>query len=265
MENLVNIERLSDLLSIPSVTYDEWDMVEYLSEYFDKKGYEYGVDSYGNIFVTKGTDVIKPLICAHIDTVHKKTKINIKEEWLPRLSCYGQVYPYDENVLCLKGYDDNGEETGCGGDDKCGVYVCLEILDRVDNIKLAFFVSEETGCIGSSNCEPEFFENTKFVLSYDAPGNQLVTEICNGVRIFDRESDFFKVVSKTFEEIDYKPLYGSHPYTDIYMMKKRFDIDGVNLSCGYYNMHRKSEYVCVDDVAKAIDTGLKLLTNLSNN
>jgi hypothetical protein len=134
MENLVNIERLSDLLSIPSVTYDEWDMVEYLSEYFDKKGYEYGIDSYGNIFVTKGTDVIKPLICAHIDTVHKKTKINIKEEWLPRLSCYGQVYPYDENVLCLKGYDDNGEETGCGGDDKCGVYVCFEILDRVDNV-----------------------------------------------------------------------------------------------------------------------------------
>jgi di/tripeptidase len=48
-------------------------------------------------------------------------------------------------------------------------------------------------------------------------------------------------------------------------MKKRFNLDGINLSCGYYNMHRKSEYVCVDDVAKAIDTGLKLLSNLSNN
>jgi putative aminopeptidase FrvX len=137
------------------------------------------------MFVTKGTDEIKPLICAHIDTVHKKTKINIKEEWLPRLSCYGQIYPYDENVLCLKGYDDNGEETGCGGDDKCGVYVCLEILDRVDNIKLALFVSEETGCIGSSNCEPEFFENTKFVISYDSPGNQLVTEIYKEVPPMD--------------------------------------------------------------------------------
>ena len=76
MENLVNIEHLSNLLSIPSVTYDEWDMVEYLSKHFDEKGYEYGVDHYGNIFVNKGTDEVKPLICAHIDTVHKKTKIN---------------------------------------------------------------------------------------------------------------------------------------------------------------------------------------------
>lgn len=263
MENFVDLNRLTSLLSIPSVTYDEWDMVMFLCNELDDMDMDYVVDDDGNILVTKGSGDKMPLICAHIDTVHSKTKINIKEEFLPRTSCYGQRYDQNETLLCLKGYDDNGRETGCGGDDKCGVYVCLELLKRIDNIKVAFFVSEEVGCIGSSRCDEEFFKNVEYIISYDGPGNQLVTEICNGVRIFDRDSNFFRIVSNTFEEVDYKPLYGSHPYTDVYMLKKRFGIDGINLSCGYYNMHSKNEYVCVDDINKAINTGLRLVANLS--
>jgi hypothetical protein len=265
MENFVNMGLLTDLLSVPSETFDEWDMVFFLSKYLDKMDYEYDVDEYGNIFVTKGDGANKPLVCAHIDTVHKKTTINIREVWLPRTSCYGQKYDQNETLLCLKGYTNDGNETGCGGDDKCGIYVCLELLKRVDNIKVAFFVSEEIGCVGSSKCDADFFNDVEYVVSYDGPGNRLVTEICNGVRVFDRDSKFFEIVSKTFDEINYEPVYGNHPYTDIYMIKKRFNIDGVNLSCGYYNMHSPSEYVCVDDLNKAIDTGLNLIRNLSNN
>lgn len=263
MKNYVDIGLLSRLLSVPSVTYDEWDMVMFICNELDDLDIDYVVDNDGNILITKGNGDKMPLVCAHLDTVHKKNSINIREEYLPRTSCYGQRYDQNESLLCLKGYDDEGNETGCGGDDKCGIYVCLELLKRVDNIKVAFFVSEEIGCIGSSRCDMEFFSNVEYVISYDGPGNQLVTEVCNGVRIFQRDSDFFKTVSKTFEEVNYKPIYGSHPYTDVYMIKKRFDIDGINLSCGYYNMHSKSEYVCVDDINKAINTGLKLIYNLS--
>jgi hypothetical protein len=37
-----------------------------------------------------------------------------------------------------------GKPTGIGGDDKCGVYACLELLKELPNLKAAFFVSEET-------------------------------------------------------------------------------------------------------------------------
>jgi putative aminopeptidase FrvX len=262
MENFVDMKLLTDLLSVPSVTYDEWEMVDFLANYFDTKGYQYDIDEMGNLFLEKGDAINKPLICAHIDTVHSKKNINIREEMLPRENCFGQKYD-NTKLLCLKGYDDNGNETGCGGDDKCGIYTCLEIFDRVENVKMALFVSEEIGCIGSRNCDGDFFKDLTCAISFDGPGNQLVSEVSNGVKLFDRSSLFFQIVDSTLNEMDYKPLYQSHPYTDIYMIKNRFGIDCINFSCGYYNMHRDSEYVCIDDINKAIDTGLRLIENLS--
>ena len=262
MENRVNVDFLSSLLSIPSETFDEWGMVDYLVTYFESKGYEPIVDKFGNIYVSKGDAEKKPLICAHIDTVHKNNKINIREEFIPRTNCYGQEYDRT-NVQCLKGYDDTGHETGCGGDDKCGIYVCLEIFDRMDNIKLALFASEEVGCVGSKNSDETFFRDVSYAISFDAPGDRLVSEISNGVRLFNRGSNFFNIVDSTLKELDYNPLYQSHPYTDIYILRSKFGLDCINLSCGYYNMHRDSEYVCVDDVNKSINTGIRLIENLS--
>jgi putative aminopeptidase FrvX len=57
----------------------------------------------------------------------------------------------------LKAYNDLGNPTGIGGDDKCGVYACLELLKELPNLKAAFFVSEETGCHGSKKADPNFF------------------------------------------------------------------------------------------------------------
>jgi len=36
------------------------------------------------------------------------------------------------------------------------------------------------------------------------------------------------------------------------------------MSCGYYNMHTKNEFVCVDDVERALQAGLNLVKSLGN-
>ena len=88
----------------------------------------------------KKTDEVSFFTCviSHTDTVHNIEVINVVEEMLP--DAQGNV------KLSLKAYNDDVNPTGIGGDDKCGVYACLELLKELPNVKAAFFVSEETGC-----------------------------------------------------------------------------------------------------------------------
>jgi hypothetical protein len=57
-------------------------------------------------------------------------------------------------------------------------------------------------------------------------------------------------------------LVQSHPYTDIMMIKQKSDVSCLNMSCGYYNMHTNNEFVCLDDVERAITAGLNLVKDL---
>jgi hypothetical protein len=51
----------------------------------------------------------------------------------------------------------------------------------------------------------------------------------------------------------------SHPYTDVSQLKKKSDVSCINISCGYYQMHSANEFVVLDDVEKAIRTGINLV------
>jgi hypothetical protein len=57
-------------------------------------------------------------------------------------------------------------------------------------------------------------------------------------------------------------LVQSHPYTDIMIIKQKSDVSCLNMSCGYYNMHTKNEFVCLYDVERAITAGLNLVKDL---
>jgi hypothetical protein len=56
-----------------------------------------------------------------------------------------------------------------------------------------------------------------------------------------------------------KMLRQSHPYTDVSQLKKKIDVSCINISCGYYNMHTKNEFVCLSDVEDAINTAVALV------
>lgn len=248
---------LKDVLSVPTKTYKEGLMVEFLVKYLTRNGYEHYLDKMGNIYVTKQTDEVEffPCVVAHTDTVHHIDTINVMEEMLENQQ--GILKP------SLKAYNDKGNPTGIGGDDKCGVYACLELLKELPNLKVAFFVSEETGCHGSRNADPNFFDNVGYAIQFDAPGNHMVTEYSMGVQMFDSKGEFKKtcneVLTETFEG---RHLFQSHPYTDVYALKQSFDFSCINFSIGYYNYHTPHEYVVVEDVYSGIETGKKMIEKL---
>lgn len=249
---------LKEVLSVPTETYKEEYMVQYITDWLTKENIPFVVDEMYNIYATKQTDEVInffPCVISHTDTVHRIDTINVVEEMLP--NAQGEI------KKSLKAYNDEGNPTGIGGDDKCGVYACLELLKELPNIKAAFFVSEETGCHGSKNADKNFFSNVGYGIQFDAPENWMVTEYCMGAQLFGRESDFFKNCDSVISESFYgRQKYESHPYTDVYALKTIFDFSCINFSIGYYRYHTKNEYVVVEDVFNGIETGKRIIEKL---
>jgi putative aminopeptidase FrvX len=236
-------ELLKRVLSVPTKTYKEDMMIEFLTSWLVENDIPHFIDDMGNIYATKQTDEVEyfPCVVAHTDTVHELDTINIKEMMLPN--------DQNEMKMAYKSFNDSNQPTGIGGDDKCGVYICLEVLRTLPNVKVALFVSEETGCHGSKNADKNFFSNVGYVIQCDAPGNWMVSEYCMGTKLFDKESEFFKKCDKVLTEgFNNRNKYQSHPYTDVYALKNIFDFACINFAVGYYNYHTKHEYVIVEDV-----------------
>ena len=245
---MIRIDRLVEVLSIPTFYGKENLMREYLVKILNEKNIDNYVDEYGNVYATKGSAEYFPCVVAHIDTVHEITDFEVIEE-----------------NYSLSAIKPNGEPTGIGGDNKAGVFVCLELLDHFDNIKAAFFVSEEVGCLGSTLSDAEFFNNVGYALQFDAPGNNWVTYYCDGVKLFNKDSDFFNKVRPILEDSlkDFTvDNLGYHPYTDVSALRKLYNFSCLNYSVGYYNMHSVYEFVLINDVDNCLKTAQKLISSL---
>lgn len=255
-----NYELLKEVLSVPTKTYQEELMVKFICEWLETNNIPFYVDQYNNIYATKQTDDVDffPCVVAHTDTVHNIDSINVVEEMLS--DAQGNI------KLSLKAYNDDNNPTGIGGDDKCGVYACLELLKELPNVKAAFFVAEETGCKGSFNSDPEFFKNVGYAIQFDAPENNMISEYLMGINMFDRGSKFFEVGGQLItEHFPSNTKYHKHPYTDIYPIRTMYNISCFNISIGYYNYHTKHEYVVVDDVYNGIKVGKLMIEQLGYN
>lgn len=269
MENNT-LERFMELLSVPSKTYREDRMVNYLMGVISKmEDVSVYSDDMGNIYATKGilATGYYPLFIAHTDTVHEMIDdiIVVKTE-LPKPNTFGMTYNPTVLHKSLKAIDNDGNPTGIGGDDKCGIFICLELLRKLENCKVALFVSEETGCVGSSKCDVDFLKDVGYAVQFDAPGDGLITEICSGVRLYQKDGEFINKVLPIIEtNMGTKMLRQSHPYTDVSQVKKKADFSCINISCGYYNMHTANEFIVIEDVERAIEAGIGIVENLGYN
>jgi putative aminopeptidase FrvX len=244
---------LKEILSIPSYSGNERKLVNFICEFLEENKIPYKVDELFNIYCTKGDADIYPCVVAHTDTVHNNNHIDVRTEL--KKNC--------RNVLkeAYKGYDAKGKPTGIGGDDKAGVFACLTLLLELPVLKASFFVSEEIGCKGSKEADEAFFENVGYAIQFDAPFDYMVTEVSSGVPLFDRRSEFFKKANNVLIEYII-PEYGSHPFTDVYALKKLFDFSCINLSIGYYDHHTADEYVILEDVENGIKIGREMIASL---
>jgi len=169
-----NIDLLKEVLSVPSKTYREDLMVEFLVNWLTENNIEHYVDEHKNVYATKQENILIsedfyfPLVISHTDTVHEIEGIFVQEERLP--NAQGEIKD------AFKAYNSLDNPTGIGGDDKCGVFACLTLLKELPYLKAAFFVSEETGCHGSRKADERFFTNVGYGIQFDAPENWMITE-----------------------------------------------------------------------------------------
>ena len=247
------LQRLKEVLSVPTHSRNEELMISYLETVLSEKGFDYKKDDIGNIYVTKGEAKFFPCFVSHTDTVHK-VNLNLK------------VVQLEENgKTILTGIDANTmKPSGIGGDDKCGVFLCLEMLDTLDNVKVAFFVSEEIGCVGSRQADPEFFSNVGYAIQYDSPYGDSMSMTLMGKQLFGRSSEFGNKVGNLILEHGITD-WAYHPYTDIWPLMEKFGFSCLNLAAGYHRYHTDNEYVVVEEVENSFELGLRLHEILGEN
>ena len=250
---------LKEVLSVPTYSTNEVLMRDFILNFAADNGIESKVDIKGNVYLIKGeekmtTGEFYPCVVSHIDTVHRhhhqlienNERLAIVEDEEGKLKAYHPI---------------TGQQTGIGGDDKCGVFVCLSLFQELDVLKGAFFVEEEIGMLGSRVAEREFFNNVGYAIQFDAPSADWITEVCSGVKILDE--GFKQKITPILAEGGYKK-FSNDPFTDVNQLAQKFDFNCLNLGCGYYQQHSDREYVVVDEVEKSLKMGYNLILFLRN-
>lgn len=168
------------------------------------------------------------LLVAHLDTVHTT---------LPKTVLYGEK----------TGTITSPE--GIGGDDRCGIFMILEILKQF-HCSVLFCEDEELGNVGAK----KFMETNlakpgdfNYIIELDRKNsNDAVFYNCANV-------EFERFITKEF----FETAIGSE--ADISYLAPTLNCAAVNLSCGYYNLHTLDEYVVIPEMHKIIDATCNIL------
>lgn len=199
-------------------------------------------DSLGNIYVTKGTPPegeFYPTFACHTDTVH-----DFREGYKVGRSPGHVWYAYYTTPM--------GEirQTGIGGDDKCGIYLCLRMLKALPYVKCIFFVDEEVGCRGSLGCDMTFFNDSRWVVQGDRKHNCDIIVSGLGEDLCSKE--FSDAVVRLGGKYGYSISPGV--WTDVVKLKKdrELAVSAINISVGYWSPHSSTEIVVESDLNKAV-------------
>jgi hypothetical protein len=189
-------------------------------------------ETHGHVNVGDGyvyaQGVFPVLLVAHLDTVHAALPNTIM---------------YDKKT------DSLSSPQGIGGDDRCGVYMILEIVKKY-NCSVLFCEDEESGGIGATK-----FTKTKLAQSLEF----------NYIIEFDRmgcdDAVFYNCDNEEFEQFITKDYYrvAWGTFSDISVLAPFFGCAAVNLSCGYYKPHTKSEYVVLSEMDESIYAACRIL------
>lgn len=230
---------LLDIFRISSPSGKEAGMRKFIRDFLDINGVEYTEDTKGNIFNLSNKE--KPLLSAHMDTVEKQFDTSLMK--------FVNIRTY-KNKKFLRGYGI------IGGDDKCGIYIILKILESKPDFNFIFSVSEENGLLGIIEVvTKQDFSNVSYGLVLDRRGNKDIICVDNGfgVKAFEDE---LKSIGKDF---GYEAIRGGT--SDANQIKSK--ISCANLSCGYYNSHTEKEYVSLEDLARAYSYVEKIITTVT--
>ena len=216
----MNIEQIFSLSAV--------NLKDALGTELVKRGYK--VDNNKDFLYAKGNAPY--MLIAHLDTVHKT---------LPSIICYSKDGDYMMSPQ------------GIGGDDRCGVYIILKLLNKLPfKPYIVFTMDEEVGGLGAEAFVEYMYgadeiPDLKYIVEYDRKGNKdCVFYHCDN-------PEFTAFV----EGFGFVEAYGS--FSDISTIAPALSVAAVNLSSGYYNPHTQHEYVCMSDMHEIIDKSVKML------
>jgi len=244
---------LFKILNTQSVSYNQTDMQLLVIDLCERAGASVEVDQFGNVFATKGhlqEGQAYPCAVAHLDSVHDI----LPEDQYQVLEAGGKAFAI--NPLKM-------DFTGIGGDDKCGIYIAVQVLAHLNQAKAVFFVDEETGCEGSGSCSLDWFHDVGYLLQNDRRGSvDLARTICS-----------LEVASLEFQGViqHLVPKYGrawcdNGGLTDVYKLATRgLNISALNIACSYYDPHTSHEYIDVRELEGTLRFNLEAIQALGLN
>jgi len=229
------------LLEVPSTSDNEKLMFLFLVKELESIGIPYTVDQSGNIIIHKGQQKNRPCFVSHMDTVH-----------------------YWVNPIKVEKYDSSDHiyltsEDGIGGDDKCGIFICLELLKRLDSVSVVFFSREEVGGDGSHGINLKEFTECNSIIGIDRWGNSDYINKYSGrnTTSVDFENALFDVLLK----YEYLPTHGL--MTDsLILFNRGVGIPCINISCGYYQHHTVEEYIDTNEVLQCLNLCLDIANEI---
>jgi tripeptide aminopeptidase len=233
----MNTQLLRNLYTTHSPSLQETKISALVRGELDTMKIKYDVDKLGQIWkINPG----KPLMIAHMDQVQKTACVKV-------MTFKNSIY----------GFDDKGKLSGLGADDKNGIYIILNMIEKFrDDMSFIFSVGEEIGgrlyhVLDNINLTPEI---APYGLIFDRKGSSDIIGSSNNYCCDDLE----KAVEVLSGNMKYKASYGT--FSDCDELAKW--IPCVNLSCGYYDAHSENEHTKVGDLFRAVQLAEVLLGSL---
>ena len=185
---------------------DQTTLKAYLELQLQSRGYP-TVNKKGFLYAEGQIPV---LLVAHLDTVHRQK---------------AEIICFSENNRFVM------SPQGIGGDDRCGVYMIMEIL-KVLPCHILFCEDEEVGGRGAKAfAKSNIFPAVNYIIELDRRGsNDAVFYHCHNPEFTEFVLGFgFTEKGGTF--------------SDISVIAPHLKTAAVNISAGYFNEHREHEYI----------------------
>ena len=233
IKNRIDYKKLTETLSVQTFCANDEAMITYILQWLKQLSVTVQVDTFGNIYVTKGVAKSYPCVVAHTDTVQQiLTEIELHRSG-------DTIFAFDPIER---------RQYGIGGDDKVGVYITLQLLVDLPVMKAVFFREEEMGRRGSNYSmrnHKEFYTDCGFVLMADRRGNNDIITVSGGLNITSAE--FLETCDPIFTKYGYLDAIGICTDVDV-LTRQGIGVSTVNLSCGYHEPHTSKEIVSISDI-----------------
>ena len=244
------MENIEELISKTNEISDVNEKVQFILNYF-LKNVRY---NYGYLFAKGDLPVI---LVAHLDRQSQLVTSDAYKKFDKKI---------DEINPDLIVEEDNGNKWShpyqiCG-DDRCGVYLLLELIKKF-KVSVLFTDKEESAPYGRTKFHNskylQFIKNEiKYMCQIDRHGNNdIVYYDCRKNKTEPQEfKDYIEQMT------GYQATIGT--MTDIVDLTNWTGVSSFNISCGYYNEHHLDEYISLSDMLKTYNSLDKLLSDIGN-